>query len=191
MSKIILKNVRGSYVYIDEPRKGKDGKIEKYSIQLLINKDHPQLPEINRIIKQVAKDEHGAKIKSTMLKMPLRDGDTDRDSEEYENVFFMNANASKKPGIVNKFNQIPSQNDMNEYCYSGAIFHVSINFFAFDHDGKKGVAAGLNNVMLREFGERLDGTSSATNDFADFAEDGEKDFGNDNKDFDDDDGDDW
>lgn len=169
MSKVILQNVRGSYVFVTEPRKGEDGESGKYSIQVLIPKNDPQIKKIKAAIKQVAEQAFGAGVKMGTLKIPLRDGDEEREGEEYEGMLFINANSNRKPGIVNKNNEPADQDDIEEYCYSGAYFHVSVNFYAFNHEGKKGIAVGLSNVMLRKKGDRLDGSVSATSEFSEFA----------------------
>ena len=89
-------------------------------------------------------------------------------------MYFFNANGGKKPGIVNRNNEPADQDDIDELCYSGAYFHISVNVYGFDakDGGKPGVAVGLNNVMLRKKGERLDGSVAATSEFEDYAEDG-------------------
>lgn len=173
MAKVILQNVRCSYVFIKEPRPNEDGSAGKYSIQILLPKDDPQVKKVKAAIKEAATSKFGANVKLGMLKLPLRDGDEERDGEEYENMYFINANANRKPGIVNRNNEPADADDLEELCYSGAYFHTSINFYAFEYQGKKGVAVGLNNVMLRKKGERLDGTVAATSEFADFAEESE------------------
>lgn len=181
MAKIILQNVRCSYVFLTEPRKGEDGEQGKYSVQVLIPKNDPQVKKLKKAIESAAQDKFGAKVKMGTLKLPLRDGDEEREGEEYEGMYFLNANSARKPGIVNRNNEPADIDDIEEYCYSGAFFHASINLYGFDFNGKKGIAAGLNNVMLRKKGERLDGSASASSEFADFAEEGS----------DADDGDDW
>lgn len=55
--------------------------------------------------------------------------------------------------------------------YSGCYARVSINFYAFNTNGNKGIACGLNNLQKVRDGEPLGGRSSAENDFDDdFAE---------------------
>ena len=51
--------------------------------------------------------------------------------------------------------------------YSGCYGYVSINFFAFNNAGNRGIAAGLNNVLKTRDGAYLGGRSSAQSDFAD------------------------
>ena len=93
---------------------------------------------------------------------------------------FINCNSkNRKPGVVNRRNEPADIDDMEDYCYSGAYFHVSINLYAYVFEGKKGIAAGLSNVMLRKKGERLDGSTSATSEFEDFADDDDDDLDDD------------
>lgn len=170
MAKVIIQDVRCSYVFIEEPRKTNDDTEGKYSIQVIIPKDNPQIKKIKVAIQEAAKEKFGDSIKMGTLKLPLRDGDEEREGEEYENSYFINVNSARKPGVVNKANEPADADDMSEYCYSGAYFHVSINFYAFNFEGKKGVAAGLNNIMLRKKGDRLDGAVAATSEFSEFAD---------------------
>jgi hypothetical protein len=102
-------------------------------------------------------------------------------------MVFFNANSGKQPGVVNRRGKPAGVDDLEEMCYSGCYYHVSVNFYYFPakDGGLPGVAVGLNNLMLRKEGERLDGSTSAVSDFADFAvddEDEEIDF--DDEDFD-------
>ena len=92
-------------------------------------------------------------------------------------AYFFNANNKKKPGIRNRNNDPANPDEIQEYCYSGAYFHVSVDFYGFKGDGKDGVAVGLNYIMLRKPGDRLDGRSTAESDFAEFAEDEDEDDG--------------
>lgn len=180
MSKLILQNVRCSYVFIEEPRKNKEKPDESnYGIQVLIPKKSPIVKKIKALQEKVAKEKFGDKVKLGMLKLPLRDGDEERDTPEYEGHYFLNANSARKPGIVNRTNKPATESDMEEYGFSGCYFHVSVNFYGFKVEGNKGVAVGLNNVMLRKAGERLDGGESATDAFEEFADDDDDDFDDD------------
>lgn len=189
-NKIILEDTRCSYVFAAVPRDetdddgNKTGK-KKFSVQPLIPKNSKNVKRMRAIIKRVAEEKFGVGVKMGSLKTPLRDGDEEREGKEYEGMYFMNANASKKPGIVNRQGDPADETDIEELCFSGAYFHVSVSFFAFKKKGSKGVAVGLNNIMLRKKGERLDGGVAATDEFADYAD---EDGGFDD---DDDTGDDW
>ena len=96
------------------------------------------------------------------IKVPLRDGDTDRpDDEAYADSFFINASSNRKPGVVDaQLNEIISP----EEFYSGCYGRASINFYAFNANGNKGIAAGLQNLQKLAEGEPLAG-ASAEQDF--------------------------
>lgn len=170
MAKVILQDVRCSYVFAHQERK--DG---GFGVQPLVEKGSALHKKLMKVVDKVLVEKFGqdALKKKARYKLPLRDGDEERDGEEYEGMIFFNANSGKKPGIVNRNNEPADIDDIEEYCYSGAYFHVSVNIYPFEakEGGKPGVAVGLNNLMLRKKGDRLDGSVSATSEFADFAED--------------------
>jgi len=175
MSKIVLKNVRCSYVFVTEPHKDaldKQGNVikGKYGVQIILKKNDPQITKIKKLVEEAAKEKFGEKVKLSMLKLPLRDGTEESENAEVQGMYFMNANNTRKPGIRNRHNDAPDADELEEMCYSGCYFHVSINVYAFKVDGNKGVAIGLNNVMLRKAGDRLDGTTNAEEDFEEFAD---------------------
>ena len=55
--------------------------------------------------------------------------------------------------------------------YSGVYGRASINFYAFNSNGNKGIACSLNSLQLIRAGEPLGGKASAESDFATDAED--------------------
>ena len=50
--------------------------------------------------------------------------------------------------------------------YSGVIGRASINFYAFNSNGNRGIACGLNNLQKLRDGQPLGGKSRAEEDFA-------------------------
>ena len=55
--------------------------------------------------------------------------------------------------------------------YSGVYGRASINFYAFNSNGNKGIACGLNNLQKIRDGEPLGGKSRPEDDFSDEADD--------------------
>ena len=167
-TKIVTGKVRFCYANVFEPTAMNDGDTPKYNVCILIPKsDEKTVNAIKKAIeaaKQAGKakiaDKNG-KIPST-LKTPLRDGDEERgDDPTFEDMFFINANTTRKPTIVDKdLNPIMSK----EEFYSGCYGRASINFYAYNVSSK-GIAAGLNNLQKLEDGEMLAGGSSAEEDF--------------------------
>ena len=93
----------------------------------------------------------------------MRDGDVDRpDDEAYADSYFINANSRTKPGIVDR--NVEPIIDMTE-IYSGCYGRVSMVFYAYNVNGNKGIAAGLQNIQKLEDGEPLGGKSRPEDDF--------------------------
>lgn len=165
-------NTRWSYVNVWQP-KSINGSAPKYSISLIIPKSDSKTIEKIQAAIQAAYEEGESKLKGSgksvpklsVLKTPLRDGDVERpDDEDYANSYFLNANSSVAPGVVDEDRQ-PIL-DAAE-VYSGVYGRASISFFAFNSNGNKGIACGLNNLQKLRDGEPLGGRARAEDDFAD------------------------
>src|SRR5699024_1786809 len=110
----------------------------------------------------------GKKPNKAAIKLPLRDGDIERDDEAYKDHYFINCNSTTPPQIVDQSVQpILDQSQV----YSGCYARVSINLYAFNNNGNKGIAAGLGNIQFVRDGEPLAGKSSASDDFESLADD--------------------
>lgn len=165
-------NTRWSYANVWDP-KSINGGAPKYSVSLIIPKSDTATT-VNKIKAaiQAAYEEGEGKLKGSgktvpalsVLKTPLRDGDLERpDDEAYANSYFVNANSATAPGIVDADRQpILDRSEV----YSGVYGRASINFYAFNSNGNKGIACGLNNLQKIKDGEPLGGKSRAEDDFA-------------------------
>lgn len=162
---------RWSYANVWDP-KSINGGDPKYSVSLIIPKsDTKTIAKIETAI-QAAYEEGESKLRGngktvpalSVLKTPLRDGDRERpDDEAYKNSYFINANSASKPGIVDADrNPILDRSEV----YSGVYGRASVNFYAFNSNGNKGIACGLNNLQKISDGEPLGGKSRAEDDFA-------------------------
>lgn len=171
MTRVVTGKVRFSYANVWQP-KSINGSEEKYSVSLIIPKSDAKTIEEIQVAMEEAKQEgiakFGGKIPAN-LKLPLRDGDIDRpDDEAYQGCYFINANSKDKPQIVDK--KVKPILDPNE-VYSGCYGRASINFYAFNQNGNKGIACGLGNLQKLEDGEPLSGHSRAEDDFKAYGED--------------------
>ena len=166
-TKVVTGVVRLSYEHVWEPA-SVNGITPKYSVSLIIPKDDVKtIAAINAAIENAIKEgaaKFGGKVPPKgALKLPLRDGDTERDDEAYRNAYFVNANSTTAPQIVDRAVQpILDRSEVYSSCYA----RVSINFYAFNSNGNKGVACGLGNIQKVRDGEPLGGKSSAADDFA-------------------------
>jgi len=140
-----------------------NGGTPKFSVSLIIPKsDTRTLDKIKAAIEAAYKEGEG-KLKGngktvpplSSIKQPLRDGDVERpDDEAYANSYFVNANSATAPGIVDS--NLDPILDRSE-VYSGVYGRASINFYAFNSNGNKGIACGLNNLQKIKDGESLGG----------------------------------
>lgn len=174
-TKVTTGKVRLSYAHLFEPH-AIEGNEPKYSVSVIIPKsDKETLQAIKEAVneaKEQGKSKWNGKV-SANVKTPLRDGDVDREGDEaYAGCYFLNANSKNKPGIVD-INVQPIL-DATE-VYSGCYARLTLNFYAYNANGNKGIAAGLGNVQKLADGEPLGGFTRAEDDF-DAIETAEDDF---------------
>ena len=148
MAKIVNKTkvitgpkTRWSYANVWDP-KSINGGTPKFSVSLIIPKSDKKTLEKIRTAIEAAYEEGQSKLKGngksvpalSALKIPLRDGDAERpDDEAYANAYFVNANSSTAPGIVDADRQpIIDRSEV----YSGVYGRASINFYAFNSNGQ-------------------------------------------------------
>lgn len=170
-TKVLTGEVRLSYVNLTTPRAAQQGSEPKYSVTLLIPKtDVATKANIDNSIK--AAYEEGVSKKwggaHPQPKVIVHDGDGLRPSglpfgDECKGCWVLTASTKNKPQVVSIENVncelLPAD------IYSGMYARVTINFFAFDTAGSKGVGCGLGNVMKTRDGEPLSGGASAATDF--------------------------
>lgn len=171
-TKVVTGKVRLSYAHVWDPVSINDSK-PKYSVSLIIPKgDKETVKKINAAVDAAIEEGiakfGGKKPNKAALKLPLRDGDTERDDEVYKNAYFVNANSTTAPQIVDRaVNPVLNR----EEVYSGCYARVSINFYAYNTNGNKGIACGLGNIQKIADGEPLGGRSNAKDDFSSLDDD--------------------
>lgn len=179
-TKVKIGEVRFSYVHIFTPEAVADGGDKKYSVSLIIPKTSTKLvAEIKRAIEAAVQAGIVSRFEGRRpanLRTPLRDGDLERpDDDAYAGAWFINVSSKTKPGIVkrmkingeNKLVEVTNEDDI----YSGCYGFASVNFFAYNNKGNRGIGAGLNNILKTRDGEYLGGRSSAESDFGNGAVD--------------------
>lgn len=170
-TKVVTGEVRFSYAHLMRPRPNMMNGKEEYSTQILVPKsDAETVKAIKAAAKSALQSKWGDKVPSK-VKNPLRDGDNETKSDgsplgqEYAGHFFMNVKTSsdRKPGVVDAKGRDLIDADA---IVSGDYGRVSLNAYAYDANGNRGVAFGLNHVMLSRKGDQLGGgRSSAASDF--------------------------
>lgn len=157
--------VRLSYTYLTEAHAQNEKDEPKFSTAILIPKSDTDTVKALRAAIQEALAEGVAKKwkgkKPSDLHNPLRDGDTKEDKDGnpdalYAGHWFLNAKGPRggveQPILLDKNSQ---ETNSGSVIYSGVFARVSLQFYAYDSNGNKGVAAGLTAVKSLEYGEPL------------------------------------
>ena len=165
------KRTRWSYANVWTPKAPNEGATPKFSVSLIIPKsDTVTIEKIKNAIEAAYKEGesrlkgNGRSVPSLQaIHTPLRDGDIERpDDEAYHNSYFVNANSATAPGIVDAdCNPILDHKEV----YSGVYGRASINFYAYNNNGAKGIAVGLNNLQKISDGTPLGSKSTPESDF--------------------------
>lgn len=166
---VVTGECRLSYVNVFEPKKFKETDAEgKYSVTILIPKDTEDGKKtiaaikvaIQKAAEKGAAKHFGGRI-PTNVSHTLKDGDTETDdlgelkcekNKELKGHMYMRLSSKFAPKVLNAQRQ--EMIDPTE-IYSGCYGRVSLTTFAYSGDGKRGVSAVLNNVMMTREGEPL------------------------------------
>lgn len=177
-TKVVTGKVRLSYVALLEP-KAFEGQEAKYSTVILIPKTDKatikKIQDAQKAAYEAAKNDKLKGIKWERVKTTLRDGDEDMDTEEhpeYAGHMFMSISSKTKPQIIDKYK---NKVDSAEEVYSGVYARVSLNAYAYNTAGNKGISCGLNNVQIVAPGDYLGGKASADADFDEWEDEDEED----------------
>lgn len=173
--RVVTGEVRLSFVHVFVARAKKPGDAPKFSLTLLIPKhDIATKQRIDAAINAAIQDGIASKwngVRPPLLNFPIHDGDGVKPSDgmpfndECKGHWVMTASsqADRKPDVVDaNMNPIINQSEV----YSGMYGRVSVRFFAYTNQGKKGIGCGLGNLQKIKDGPALSGGgSSAASDF--------------------------
>lgn len=168
-TKVVTGVVRGSFLNLFTARAQEEGQEAKFSMVCLIPKtDTTTLAKI-KAAQEAAATKKWPNKRPPVIAYTLHDGDGVRPStgepfgDECKGHMVISCSSKLKPKVIDRNNN--EVLDPTEIT-SGDYFKVSLNFFGYEAKGKKGVSAGLNNVLFWEKGEALGGRSRAEDDFA-------------------------
>lgn len=170
---VVTGKVRISYEHLFKPYSPNGNGEPKYSCTVLVPKsDLATKQRIDAAVRAateagISKSWNGTR--PPMVAVPVHDGDGPRPSdgmpfgEECRGHWVFTASSKQPPQVVDLgLNPIINQSDV----YSGMYARVSITFFPYNSNGKKGIGCGLNNVQKLEDGEPLGGRTNAADDFS-------------------------
>jgi hypothetical protein len=174
IQEVVTGKVRLSYVHLFTPYASHQGGEAKYSTTILIPKtDIATKQRIDAAINAAIQEGVSSKwngVRPPVIAVPVYDGDGVRPSdgmpfgEECKGHWVFTASSKQAPEIVDlSMNRILNQTEI----YSGIYARVSVRFFPYASNGKKGIGCGLGPVQKIEDGEPLGGRVSAATAFGD------------------------
>jgi len=160
-TRVMTPEFRVSFPNVFKPGRAlQEGAEPKYGMSMLFPKG-ADLKALKAAAAAAAKEKWGDKIPKG-IRDPFRD-QGEKEYEGYEDgAIFINATSKLKPGLVDS-----QREDIisDEEFYAGCYARATINAFAYDTAGNKGVAFGLNNVQKLRDGDPLGGRVRAADDF--------------------------
>lgn len=159
--KILTPLFRVSFPTVNEPKSLNGGPL-KYSLVMLF----PKGTDLSKLETAVLAAIHGKwgtdKTKWPELRSPFRKG-TEKQYDGYDDdLVFISASSKNKPGLVD--NRKQRIIDPGEF-YGGCWAHATVNAFAYDKMGNKGVSFGLQNIIKMKDGDHFGGKVKAEDDF--------------------------
>lgn len=168
---ITINEVRFSYVNLFQPV-SKNGGEPKYSVTILIPKANVAAKAlVDQAIQEAINNGVSSRWNGQRPPMPaicVHDGDGPRPSDgqpfgpECRGCWVVSASSKNPPFVVDTAVQ-PIINPTE--VYSGMWGNVSVNFFPYNANGKKGVGCGLNGVQKTRDDEPLGGRVTAQDAF--------------------------
>lgn len=173
---VVTGRVRLSYTHLFAPYAHQQGAEPKYSTTILVPKSDIATKQridaaINTTIQEGIQSKWNG-VRPPVLAIPVYDGDGVRPSDgmpfgdECKGNWVFTASSKQAPEVVDiNLNPIIDQTQV----YSGMYARVSVRFFPYASNGKKGVGCGLGPVQKLDDGEPLSGHMSAASAFGDSA----------------------
>jgi hypothetical protein len=162
-TKVRTGEFRLSFAHLFEPKtmEGQDGP-PKYSLTMLFPKT-ADLSALKAAAAAACEKKWGADRNKWPkgMRSPFRDGD-EKDYDGYAGMIFIAASSATKPGVVNQ--SVKPVTDPAE-VFAGCYCRATVQAFAYDKAGNKGVGFSLHNVQKLRDGEPFGSKRAATDDF--------------------------
>lgn len=170
-TKVLTGQCRLSYVHLTQAFATKGGEPKFSTILLIPKSDIATKQRIDAAIQaaiQAGLSKSWNGVRPPVFGVPIYDGDGVRPSDgmpfgdECKGHWVMTASSKQRPQVVDaNLNDILDASQI----YSGMYARVTVNFFAYNQNGKKGIGCGLGNVQKIADGESLGGRTDAATDF--------------------------
>ena len=179
MANVNTPEFRVSYPNVFKPKRNDLNGKDEFSIVALFKKGQ-DLSVLEAAIVKAATDKWGPdKLKwPKPLRNPIRDqGERAKEVDgkrvlpagHEEGAKFINLKSAQRPGVVDQ--NVQDILEESQF-YAGCYARASINAFAYDQKGNRGVSFGLGNIQKMREGEPLGNRARPEQDFAPIAVEG-------------------
>lgn len=176
--KLVTPVFRASFPNLFEAKgmPGQANSVPKYSVSAVFEPakfneaDKKRWKAILEMIDEATLEKFKKKAKDlpANYKQAIRDGSEKAELAGYgEGKKFANLTTKMRPGVVDSSGQDMASDDI----YPGCYMRATVSAYAYDQNGGRGVALGLQNVRFVRDGERLDARTDASEDFKDVEDD--------------------
>lgn len=188
---IKFNNVRLLRVSLTKPYIGKDAKIDaatgkaegKFHIDAVFPPTHPQFPELQQLIRNVAQAKWKEQTQQTLdmikgnnQRFPLQRGDQYRPGKpDYAGQLYISAGNKDQPTILVTENGVNISNRPSGlgsgtvltpshpcWPYDGSYANVLLEFYTYTYGNSPGLGCSVLGVQFAKHGERLRGSSVAS-----------------------------
>lgn len=170
-NKVITPVGRASFPNLMKPKLNEMSGKSEYSVDILFDKK-TDLTKLKELLEKTIKKKWGTKVPK-VLNNPIKDGDGTKNNgepynPEYHGHYFITVKNIRKPGVVDSQNQdILTEDEI----YGGCFIRASVNAFAYDRSGNRGVSLSLNNVQKVKDGEAFGAARQSAADEFDVIDD--------------------
>lgn len=162
-TEVLTPEFRAAFANVFTPKAAAEGQEAKYSMTMLFPKT-ADISVLKAAVKAAITEKWGPEKEKWPkgLRLPFRDGDEKKEYDGYEGMTFCPTSSKTRPGLVDQ-NRVAIITP--DEFYSGCYARATLQAFAYDKAGNKGVSWGLRNIQKIRDGEAFSGRVKAENDF--------------------------
>lgn len=163
--RILLRDVRLAFPNLWKAAAPASGGEEAFSASFLLPPDHPQLAELKKGLRELAKSKWGPKGDAVLKalessdKTCLHNGDSKSDYDGFDGMLYVSARSKVRPSTWDGQRNETTQAD--GLIYSGCYVNASLELWAQDNSYGKRVNAQLRGVQFLRKGDAFSGGGSA------------------------------
>jgi hypothetical protein len=152
-----------------------NGGSPKYGVSILFDEAARKTADWQKLVEaanEAMTDKFGGKASSLKTKTPFLKGDDYPQYPAYQGMIFLRLSTEFPPGFIDRHRAEIPFDQLKDQIYSGCYARATVNVYAYDTQGNKGVAFGLRNIQKLGDGEDISGRVSAEDDFGPLEDDG-------------------